>query len=687
MYKARNVFFTIILCLFPILGIGQQKILLFVSYEDAYYSEYIVALEGLKASGFDVDVRSARADSSSIYMLPLGTTISETANTLNQNSYEQFNAQFNNLFGSSWDEQLNSTPPFIHLTGSILDIESMEGYAGMVIAGGTGILAYRLDGEYLEQGTGNRLQSEGHIKQVAEKLQQLGLDALQHGKPILAQCHGASLPVFWKSPFLGESLLKNNSATGYPEAETQTILDSFGVNYLPNSVAVVSSPIADWEYAQNGKSLLITSRDWYPQHVAYATQIFINTIQSYPSLEHRNAEKTVLIIHGGEIDENNCNASNRDNDIPCNYGTGTQIPADYRHVKGLLEEELTDGFKFTVNAWDLRSVTLPASGEEISNLLMDYDVVVFFKHWSTLVNNELQNAIVSYAQKGGGVLALHHGLYNDFNGIQSKDILIHQLFGAESAMSTWSASLTNYTVLSTNYGHFVSSFGIDYSQFSSEPSSFSGNPVKSGSNGFIQHFPSFQIFDELYNNMRFVDGVTFGKGLNEITPLFSNDQTPTNLSHTTGFVKRISSLENGDEGRVAYMQIGERKESFESNTIYRQVVRNAVAWLSLAPTQETTSIFEYESIRNKSENVVLTSVYPNPFNPLTRIALTIKESTFLEMNVYSITGEKLFLAKRDYFTEGEYTVPIDLSDYASGVYILEIRSATFRMTKKMMLIK
>lgn len=104
----------------------------------------------------------------------------------------------------------------------------MDNYDGLLIAGGTGIMEYRIDGSYTSQGTGTRLVSSTDIQAAAEKLNDLAIDALTKEKTVLAQCHGASLPVNWRIPgtsgpgaeALGFSLLKNNQATGYLEAQT-----------------------------------------------------------------------------------------------------------------------------------------------------------------------------------------------------------------------------------------------------------------------------------------------------------------------------------------------------------------------------------------------------------------------------------------------------------------------------------
>ncbi len=75
-----------------------NNILVFVSHEETYYSEYIVMAEALETEGYTLDVRSATAMDATSYMVPDGTDIESTANTLGSSSYTAFTAQFQDMF-------------------------------------------------------------------------------------------------------------------------------------------------------------------------------------------------------------------------------------------------------------------------------------------------------------------------------------------------------------------------------------------------------------------------------------------------------------------------------------------------------------------------------------------------------------------------------------------------------------
>ena len=693
----RSISFCILFFLiFPLLTTPataqSEKVLLFVSYEDTYYSEYVVMKEALEASGYEVEVRSSGSDFASVYMVPENTDIAETAGTLPGGSYEQFQAQFLDLFGSEWNSGLNQLPGQIPLDGSILDVEDMSGYVALVIVGGTGAIDYRVDGSYVSQGAGDRLVSPDIVQQTAEKLNELALDAIRNELPVMAQCHGASLPAFFRIPdtegegaeALGVSLLKGQNATGFPEDETGPTLTSLGVNYRASDRVTVSSA-SDVLDDPSGDFKIITTRDWYPQTVAHAAQTLINSIESYPRIEQREEEVSVLILHGGAINTSNCGAGNRANDVPCNYGTGDNLPADFTHLSALLENnEMDDGFTFSFSDANILDATFPTAAAELETYFEGFDVVIFFKHWSTGMTNELQNALVSYADNGGGVLGLHHGMYNDIDGSRNKDILAHQLFGAESAAATWSANLTNYNLFSTNYGHFVSTYHVEFENSMATPNAWNSNALLASSNASYSYYQQFPIFDEIYNNMAFVEEVEFGREVNQVTPLFSNNLEPSGQSHTSGFVRLFNPSEDNSTGRVAFFEPGERRESINPSHPYGQVIRNAVVWL--ANNDATGGLFS-EPEPDRPEGFQIAGFYPNPFNPNGNIEFNLPQSGYITLNLYNMLGQKVSTVFEGPKSEGSQTVRIDGAGLPSGVYLLRITFGSEVQTIRISLIK
>lgn len=665
----RSISSVFLFVLLPVvlLSAPSKKILLFVSHEQTYYSEFAVMKAALETSGYTVEVRSAGPDSVSTYMIPAGTTIDETAATLPGGSAAQFQSQFEALFGGAWPQGLNQTPAFLPVDGRITEVLSMENYDALVIAGGTGALAYRIDGSFDSQGTGARMITATEIQRVAEKLNELALEALSLNKPVMAQCHGASLAAFWRIPGgmqPGISLLQGQPATGFPEPETRTALESLGVIYRENDPVVVSSPHASFSLQKNGTSRVITTRDWYPQTVGHAARTLINMLETYPAKAAVVSPVKLLLLHGGPINQSDCSALNRANDVPCNYGTGENLPADFTHLKAVFDQTRDDGFVFSITDANLLTETIPVDEAALKTWLKGFDGVLFFKHWSSGISENLQRALVSYTDEGGGVLAVHHGLYNDRDGPLNKDILVSELFRAESAMQTWSATLATQIFFSVQHGHFVSTFAVPYTVSSEPPGNWSGPPP--AGNPSFSRLPVFSLFDEVYNNLRFIDGTSIGTQTNAITPLFGNSLLAETQTFSTGFVRRFNPSSDETEGRAAYFSAGERRESF-TNPLYLQILRNAAVWIATGTKTETSAT---EKPSPSVNGFALGAAYPNPFNPATTIPFQLSSPAAVTISITNITGQTVLRYPSRVYPSGSHQVILNAQTLSSGVYLV-----------------
>ncbi len=668
--------------LFSLGAAAQKKVLFFIAQDECYYSEYIVAKAGLEAAGYTVDVYGPGYRSTIPYMIPNGTTIEATANTLAGSSYGAFQQQFQNLFGATWNAAFNSIPAQIPTLGSILEVTNANAYDAFVLPGGIGAKDFLLDGVYFthDQDT-NRTLSADTVELVANHLNTLGQQFLAAGKPVLAQCHGAILPVYWRiagtsgpgTESLGFSLIKGEGAAGFPDAQTATLYQNIDVVHRSNSVVVASKLHSSFPQNEKANFRLLTSRDWYPQTVAHAIKSLVNLLETYPKPSQFSQSLKVLVLHGGMIDSTNCHHSNLANDIPCNHA-GVD-PADYRHVVQLLTGQSDeDFFQFEVSDLNMSQSTLPydsSNAASFASYLSDYDVVFFYKHWATHVRNEMMQGLKTYVEDGGGLVSIHHGLYSrDEAGGATKQVLVNEIFGAASLNAGFGINLGSYELYSSNHGHFVSTFGMDYPD-AGTPNTWSGN-ASSAMNLSHAQLPRFGINDELYTNMNYTGDFAFGYETGEITPLFSSSNLAEPMSHTSGFVRVVNANSDEKIGRVAYFQPGERRENYDINSYYGQILRNAVYW--------TATKTEVSNPNGIVSNSLTSSLYPNPSNGNFRLDVINSSEVLIE--VYDLQGRTVYSQKFN-----QSSIQLNLSHLNHGVYMLRAttengQSAQHRLIKK-----
>ena len=574
-----------------------NTVLMFVSYNDVWWAEYKVMYQALLAAGYQVDVRSSEAGSATSYQTAPEGTVQSSADAA-PGGYAGFTQTFNAQFGSAWNVSWNA-PAAIPINGRIQEVTSMEPYVAFIAAGGTGAIDYSYDGSYAAQGSMGHVSSAANVQAAAERINALIVDALRAGKPVLTQCHGARLAAFARTPGtagqgpggLGLSILQNRSATGFHlDASTATDYASLGVTYLANRNVVVDGPPAtNLAGSAAGVSRVITTRDWYPQTIVHAASALLNILRSYPNAHTLGLVRKVLIIHGGAVtrDVNVCNASNQTtNDVPCNWGTNW--PADYTHLQALLAASSSnDPYRLNVSSVNLMGPpgSLPFTANNQASVLAylrGFDVVLYFKHWGTGVTSQLVNAILQFADEGGGLVALHHGLFN-----QGATNALVAAFGAESNANTWSGStdpLMNPSpvFMNVNHGHFVTGYGTAFDATLVQPAvGFPAAPVPPNLNP--TGYPAYSMGDELYLNMGFIGSPSFGAGVGQINLLLANNHVAAPAQTlTAGFSKLYNPSADATVGRLVYFQSGETIANYAVTSRYGQMIRNAVVWASMA---------------------------------------------------------------------------------------------------------
>lgn len=96
---------------------------------------------------------------------------------------------------------------------------------------------------------------------------------------------------------------------------------------------------------------------------------------------------------------------------------------------------------------------------------------------------------------------------------------------------------------------------------------------------------------------------------------------------------------------------------------------------NLILTQGFQQPFEIDIGNAVEEKPVNWSVkaFPNPVENILKIKFTLEQTDSYTLQVMDITGKKMLVQELDFVTTGE-TYEIDMSEYAPGIYLLNITS-------------
>ncbi len=107
--------------------------------------------------------------------------------------------------------------------------------------------------------------------------------------------------------------------------------------------------------------------------------------------------------------------------------------------------------------------------------------------------------------------------------------------------------------------------------------------------------------------------------------------------------------------------------------------------ISLQPLSQDST--EVGAENYNSNNNILKQNYPNPFNPSTTISFNLPERSYVELNVYNVLGVRLATLIQGVKDAGLYSVQFNASKYPSGLYIYELQTNKFKLTRKMIYMK
>lgn len=118
------------------------------------------------------------------------------------------------------------------------------------------------------------------------------------------------------------------------------------------------------------------------------------------------------------------------------------------------------------------------------------------------------------------------------------------------------------------------------------------------------------------------------------------------------------------------------------------VNNNASKYLNRTLEWFDTPVSIYNEKRTVPGRYELFQNYPNPFNPKTIINYKLPITNYVNLSIYNLLGQKVATLVNKKQAAGSYTVEWDATGFASGVYLMRIKTNYgFTKTRKLVLLK
>jgi len=97
---------------------------------------------------------------------------------------------------------------------------------------------------------------------------------------------------------------------------------------------------------------------------------------------------------------------------------------------------------------------------------------------------------------------------------------------------------------------------------------------------------------------------------------------------------------------------------------------------------------EVEVTLELAEGYVLSTAYPNPFNPQTQFTLQVSHDQEVAIAAYDVTGRRVALLHAGALaSQHQHTFAFNAANLASGLYLIRVTGERFTETQQVMLVK
>lgn len=80
-------------------------------------------------------------------------------------------------------------------------------------------------------------------------------------------------------------------------------------------------------------------------------------------------------------------------------------------------------------------------------------------------------------------------------------------------------------------------------------------------------------------------------------------------------------------------------------------------------------------------------IYPNPFNPSTKINFSIPQNSNISLKIFNASGQEIMTVVNEYLCAGKYEFEWNGSGNSSGVYLVRLTTNNYSMVEKILLLK
>ena len=118
-------------------------------------------------------------------------------------------------------------------------------------------------------------------------------------------------------------------------------------------------------------------------------------------------------------------------------------------------------------------------------------------------------------------------------------------------------------------------------------------------------------------------------------------------------------------------------------------IAQAGAWIFVDEYQALSSVVTDvpQNLQTVPTKFNLSNNYPNPFNPSTKINVSLQRAGVMSLRIYNVLGQLVKVVDEGYKPAGTYSYNVNMSNLASGVYLYRLQEGSNMMTKKMVLLK